>query len=611
MSAQGYEIATELGQLSAAISGGATSLVLRSGQGSSFDTDFPYDIRIGGDSSAETVTLSAVATDTLTVSATAGAWPEGTAVFMIAALTQPRQNGTIALTSDITGGGGGGDVFGPGPTTVDRSIPSWNGTGGYTLRANAAPIIASDGRITTVTDPTGDQDAVNLRTLTSQIVALVSSRRAVRLVTAAALPSYTRSSNTITATSNGALSVDGVSVASGDRILNRHGTGADRGIFTVTATGSGGAPYVLDRATDADAAGDLATGQIVNVTAGSTRVGAAYYLSTTGAITLNTTTLTYDPLVPPRGSARNVQYRDDSTTEQEGAANLVIDAGGYPTVGPVTGTTTLATPSTGLTHASRYRAGMDQPGWLGRRGREILAQRSLLVKPVWFFHNGNAASVTASNTLGDWTLGGTGQARNVATSDFGQHRRLGIRSATADNNAAGLRATSPQFFRGTSAGLGGFFWAGIWGCAASTGAMRAIAGLQSVSTFGSVTSDPSAQANCVAFMADSGETEYRFGTNDASGSCTRTSSFGSGFPINTASADMYLGMIYAEYGVGSDIYYSLENLITGALAEGSVSSDLPANTALLAPVIAFGNGVNTPDAATDLDVSLIYCSMEL
>ena len=112
-------------------------------------------------------------------------------------------------------------------------------------------------------------------------------------------------------------------------------------------------------------------------------------------------------------------------------------------------------------------------------------------------------------------------------------------------------------------------------------------------------------------MADSGETEYRFGTNDASGSCTRTSSFGASFPINTASADMYLGMIYVELGVGSDIYYSLENLITGALAEGSVSSDLPANTALLAPVIAFGNGVNTPDAATDLDISLIYCSMEL
>lgn len=606
MSAQGYEIATELGQLSAAISGGATSLVLRSGQGSSFDTDFPYDIRIGGDSSAETVTLSAVSTDTLTVSATAGAWPEGTAVFMIAALTQPRQNGTIALTSDISGGGG---ISGPGAST-DRAIATWNGTGGTALRNNA-PLIASDGRITTVTDPTGDQDAVNLRSVAAQIVALVSSRRAVRLVTVAALPSYTRSSNTITATANGALSVDGVSVASGDRILNRHGTGADRGIFTVTATGSGGAPYVLDRATDADAAGDLATGQIVNVTAGSTRVGAAYYLSTTGAITLNTTTLTYDPLVPPRGSARNVQYRDDSTTEQEGAANLAIDAGGYPTVGPVTGTTALATPSTGLTHASRYRAGMDQPGWLGRRGREILAQRSLIVKPVWFFHNGNAASVTASNTLGDWTLGGTGQARNVATSAFGQHRRIGIRSATADNNAAGLRATSPQFFRGTSAGLGGFFWAGIWGCAASTGAMRAIAGLQSVSTFGSVTSDPSAQTNCAAFMADSGETEYRFGTNDASGSCTRTSSFGASFPINTASADMYLGMIYVELGVGSDIYYSLENLITGALAEGSVSSDLPANTALLAPVIAFGNGVNTPDAATDLDISLIYCSMEL
>lgn len=311
----------------------------------------------------------------------------------------------------------------------------------------------------------------------------------------------------------------------------------------------------------------------------------------------------------PGGSNPQVQWNNAGAFD--GASNLIIDAGGYPTVGEVTSTTALATPSSGLTMASRYRAGMDQPGWLGRRGREILAQRSLLVKPVWFFHNGNAGSVTASNTLGDWTLGGTGQARNVATSAFGQHRRLGIRSATADSNAAGLRATSPQFFRGTSAGLGGFFWAGIWGTSTTTGAMRAFAGLQSVATFGSVVTDPSAQLSCAAFMADSGETEYRFGTNDAAGACTRTASFGASFPINTASADMYLGMIYAEHGVGSPIYYSLENLITGALVEGSVNSDLPGNTALLYPAIALSNGINAPDTAVELDISLIYCSMEI
>jgi hypothetical protein len=154
---QAFVVQTELGHLSAAISGGATSIVLVGGEGASFDTDLPYDIMIGGDG-GETVSLTAIATDTLTVSATASAWPEGTAVFMIATLSQPRTSGQIALVSDIAASGGG-DVSGPGPTVVDRSIPSWNGTGGYTLRANAAPLIASDSRITTLTDPTGAQDA--------------------------------------------------------------------------------------------------------------------------------------------------------------------------------------------------------------------------------------------------------------------------------------------------------------------------------------------------------------------------------------------------------------------------------------------------------------------
>lgn len=54
--------------------------------------------------------------------------------------------------------------------------------------------------------------------------------------------------------------------------------------------------------------------------------------------------------------------------------------------------------------------------------------------------------------------------------------------------------------------------------------------------------------------------------------------------------------------------------LSAAISGGATSLVLRSgqgSTALLAPVIAFGNGVNTPDAATDLDVSLIYCSMEI
>lgn len=110
-------------------------------------------------------------------------------------------------------------------------------------------------------------------------------------------------------------------------------------------------------------------------------------------------------------------------------------------------------------------------------------------------------------------------------------------------------------------------------------------------------------------MHDSGETEYRFGTNDGTGTCTRTASFGANFPSNTDAADMYLGMIYCEIGVGTPIYYSLENLITGNLAEGSVNTDLPATGTMMGSEVALGN--SSSGANVDLDISLIYCSMEI
>lgn len=475
---QAFVVQTELGHLSAAISGGATTIVLVGGEGVSFDTDLPYDIMIGGDG-GEVISLTAIATDTLTVSATASAWPEGTAVFMIATLSQPRTSGQIALVSDIASAGGG-DVSGPG-SSIDRAIPSWNGTGGTTLRSNSAPIIASDWRITSLTDPTGAQDA--------------------------ATKAYVDAN-------------DGVA----------------------------------------------------------------------------------------GGSDPQVQWNNGGALD--GAALAEVDADGRLVVGEVASTTALIAPSSGIVLASRYRAGMDTPGWLGRRGREFLAQRNLLTKPTWWFHRGNSSVNTASDNLGDFVSSGTGQTRNVSATAFGQHRRWGTRTGTGSNVSCGIRTNNVrQFFRDTSAGVGGFFWAAIWGTAVHQSPMRAFAGLQSIDSFAPVTGDPSAQLNCCAFMHDSGETEYRFGTNDGAGTCTRTASFGANFPSNTDASDMYLGMIYCEIGVGTPIYYSLENLITGNLAEGSVNTDLPVTGTMMGSEVALGN--SSSGAAVDLDISLIYCSMEI
>ena len=65
-------------------------------------------------------------------------------------------------------------------------------------------------------------------------------------------------SGVLTAGSNGALSIDGVSPAAGERVLLAgQSTAAQNGIYAVTNAGGAGAAYVLTRADDADSQSEL------------------------------------------------------------------------------------------------------------------------------------------------------------------------------------------------------------------------------------------------------------------------------------------------------------------------------------------------------------------
>lgn len=83
-------------------------------------------------------------------------------------------------------------------------------------------------------------------------------------------------------------SVDGVTLATGDRILIKNQTsGSENGIYVVNASG---APT---RATDADSAGDLKAGTTVYVAEGTTNGDKEFSLTTDGTITIGTTATTW------------------------------------------------------------------------------------------------------------------------------------------------------------------------------------------------------------------------------------------------------------------------------------------------------------------------------
>jgi len=102
---------------------------------------------------------------------------------------------------------------------------------------------------------------------------------------------------TLTSASNASIgTIDGISVSVGNRILLRAQTDATQnGIYTITAVGSGSAPWQITRATDSDnnPAGELASGDFCFVTGGSTNGSKGFIVSTTGTITLGTTSITY------------------------------------------------------------------------------------------------------------------------------------------------------------------------------------------------------------------------------------------------------------------------------------------------------------------------------
>jgi hypothetical protein len=126
------------------------------------------------------------------------------------------------------------------------------------------PVAMGSQRISGLAEPTQSTDAAT-KNYVDTTAQGIHTHTSCRLATAAALPSCTYNNGTsgvgatLTATANGALTVDGVAVASGDRILvkNQDAAPLQNGVYVVTNTGGASAVFVLTRATDMDAADEF------------------------------------------------------------------------------------------------------------------------------------------------------------------------------------------------------------------------------------------------------------------------------------------------------------------------------------------------------------------
>jgi hypothetical protein len=191
----------------------------------------------------------------------------------------------------------------------------------------------------TVTNaPVNGTDIVN-KDYADAIASGINFHQACQLATTTALAANTYNNGasgvgaTLTANANGALSVDGVAVATSNRILVKNeATQANNGVYVVTQTGSAGTPYILTRAADFDTAGagvdKIDAGDFFLVIAGSTLANTSWVQQTPLPITVGTTAIVFAqfgaPLVYSAGTGLS-----ESPAYTFNIANTTVVSGSY------------------------------------------------------------------------------------------------------------------------------------------------------------------------------------------------------------------------------------------------------------------------------------------
>lgn len=118
----------------------------------------------------------------------------------------------------------------------------------------------------------------------------------VRVATTTSLTgTYNSVNKTFTLTAVGALTIDGVTLAVGNRVLDKdNSTGSVRGIYEVTVAGDGATQAVLTRTSDFDSSNDVKQFQSVYVTEGTSSAGTRWIISSSrNSFTLDTTSITF------------------------------------------------------------------------------------------------------------------------------------------------------------------------------------------------------------------------------------------------------------------------------------------------------------------------------
>lgn len=236
----------------------------------------------------------------------------------VAPTWQTPTTGTVTAVSVVTANGLAGSSSGGATpaltlsTTINSPVLAGNGTA-----ISAATTTGSGSTVVLATSPTLTTAVLGSSTATTQspsdnstkvaTTAYVDAailgqnfKEAVKYASTAALPSivYANGSSGVGATLTGvalaAISLDSSSPAVNDRVLIKNQASSfQNGIYTVTATGSGVAVFVLTRALDANQTSEFRTGDAVFVTSGTANSATTWAYTGVDSPVMGTDAITY------------------------------------------------------------------------------------------------------------------------------------------------------------------------------------------------------------------------------------------------------------------------------------------------------------------------------
>lgn len=214
---------------------------------------------------------------------------------------------------------------------------------------------------------------------------------------------------------------------------------------------------------------------------------------------------------------------------------------------------------------------------------------------------GNSAANTVLGASATTNLG-TATAANVSTSNVHtQTRRTDYLVTTPSTTAvAGVRHNAAQWWLAKP-----YLCSMVWGPATgvSVATNRAFAGMRVASAPTDV--EPSTLTDMFGMGWDAADTNIQFMHNDASGTAIKID-LGASFPVPTVDrTNMYELQTYANT---SGISYRVVNYTNGAVASGTVNTNIPSTTTLLAPSMHISVGGTS--SVIGIALSKIYLESE-